>query len=189
LHLTLFLVSSLVKRRFGNPGFKPPIFSSNRPISKRRKGIFKACKIGEIKIGASGLQPEKAVPVNGEKIMRTVIYYQGFNRIENRNIIRLEQAKLNRLLDEERRVIETLIGSIKQQIEAAPHRLFDVRLIWNKLNNHTIVQSIRQKINLLTDAYPQFLSQVIAMHRRLEEKAIETLQVVRQIAQKSILCQ
>jgi predicted RecB family endonuclease len=121
--------------------------------------------------------------------MRTVIYYQGFNRIENRNIIRLEQAKLNRLLDEERRVIETLIGSIKQQIEAAPHRLFDVRLIWNKLNNHTIVQSIRQKINLLTDAYPQFLSQVIAMHRRLEEKAIETLQVVRQIAQKSILCQ
>jgi len=124
--------------------------------------------------------------------MRTVIYNQGFNRIENRNIIRLEHSKLNRLLNEERRVIETLIGSVKRQIEAAPNRLFDIKyikVIWNKLNNHTIVLSLRQKINLLTDAYPQFLSQVIAAHRRLEEKAIETLQVVRQFAQKSILCQ
>lgn len=102
--------------------------------------------------------------------MRTVIFNQGFNRIESHNIIRLEHAKLNRLLDEERRVIESFASTVKRKIEAAPHRLFDVNMTWNQIQNHTFLQSLRKKINLLTDAYPQFSSQVAAVRARLQNR-------------------
>lgn len=111
--------------------------------------------------------------------MRTVIFYQGFNRIENRNIIRLEHAKLNRLLGEERRVIERLVESVKLRIEAAQYRLFDVGAVWNELQNHSIVRTLRQKIDLLTDVYPQFLSQVEKMRRRLEEIVKDRLKALK----------
>lgn len=44
--------------------------------------------------------------------MKTQVYNQGYNRIENYQIIFIERAKLNRLLDEERRITQTLAGSL-----------------------------------------------------------------------------
>lgn len=103
--------------------------------------------------------------------MRTVVFNQGFNRIEHHQIISLERAKLNRLLDEERRFTETLIESVKREIEAAARSLPSFETVWNKIQNHDFVQNVHRRIDCLTDAYPQFLQQVNAVRARLREKA------------------
>ena len=76
------------------------------------------CSKDEIKISAFGAVAAKTVSWKERKVMRTVVFNQGFNRVEHHQIISLERAKLNRLLDEERRFTETLIASVKREIEA-----------------------------------------------------------------------
>lgn len=119
--------------------------------------------------------------------MRAVVYNQGFNRVEHHQIICLERAKLNRLLDEERRVTETLIESAKREIETRPQILPSLEMMWNKIQNHSIVRDIRRRIDCLTDAYPQFSQQVANVRARLREKAIAILEVARSSAQQTIL--
>lgn len=119
--------------------------------------------------------------------MRTVIYNQGFNRIESQNIIRLEHAKLNRLLDEERRIFESFTQSAKKEVEANPRILVNVEESWNRFSNHRIVQDIRRRINCLTEAYPQFLRQVERVRSRLQERFFAVLNAVRYAAQNSVL--
>ena len=75
--------------------------------------------------------------------MRTVVFNQGFNRVEHHQIISLERAKLNRLLDEERRFTETLIASVKREIEAGARILPSFEIVWNKIQNHAVLQNVR----------------------------------------------
>lgn len=117
--------------------------------------------------------------------MRTVVFNQGFNRVEHHQIISLERAKLNRLLDEERRFTETLIKSVKREIEVGTRCLPNFETVWNKIQNHSLVQNVRRRIDCLTDAYPQFLQQVNAVRTRLREKAKATVEAARLAIQKS----
>lgn len=121
-----------------------------------------------------------------KKIMRTVIFNQGFNRIESQNIIRLEHAKLNRLLDEERRIFESFTQSAKKEVEANPRILANVEEVWNRYNNHRVVQEIRRRIDCLIDAYPQFLRQVTNVRSRLQDKFFAVLNAVHFAAQNSV---
>jgi plasmid maintenance system antidote protein VapI len=114
--------------------------------------------------------------------MRTVVFNQGFNRVEHHQIICLERAKLNRLLDEERRITETLAAAIKRQIEAAPNLTADAQAVWNDIQNHSLVKAARERINLLTDAYPQFFNQVETARQRLKKRIIESLEIAKSIA-------
>lgn len=108
--------------------------------------------------------------------MRTVVFNQGFNRVEHHQIVCLERAKLNRLLDEERRFTETLIESAKREIGARPQILPNFETIWSNIQNHGFVRDVRRRIDCLTDAYPQFLRQVEAAHERLLRKAIAAIE-------------
>lgn len=117
-----------------------------------------------------------------KKIMRTVVYNHGFNRVEYHQIVCLERAKLSRLLDEERRLTETLIESVKRQIEARPQILPSFEVVWEKIQNHSIVREIRHRVDCLTEAYPQFLQQVENARARLREKVIAALEATRYIA-------
>ncbi len=119
--------------------------------------------------------------------MRTVVFNQGFNRVEHHQIICLERAKLNRLLDEERRITETLAGSIKRKIEAAPNLLTDLQTAWNKIQNHAFLKTVRERINLLTDVYPQFLSQVEAARQCLKKKILDALEITKSAAQMAVI--
>jgi plasmid maintenance system antidote protein VapI len=121
--------------------------------------------------------------------MKTQVYNQGYNRIENYQIISIERAKLNRLLDEERRITQTLAGSLKRQIETALNLSFpDAQMIWNRIRNHALVKNVQKQIDVLTDAYPQFLSQVETMRERLKKKIIESLEIVKFTAQTAAVC-
>lgn len=121
--------------------------------------------------------------------MKTVVFNQGYNRIENYQIISIERAKLNRLLDEERRIIETLVGSVKRQIETAfDLSIADVRVIWNNIENHLLVKTVRKQINVLTDAYPQFQTQVETAYERLKKRIIEMLETAKLTAQTAAVC-
>ena len=111
--------------------------------------------------------------------MRTVVFNQGFNRVEHHQIISLERAKLNRLLNEERRFTETLITSAKREIEAETRGLPSFEIVWNKIQNHNLVQNVRCRIDCLTDAYPQFLQQVNAVRASLREKAFAVVETAR----------
>ena len=122
-----------------------------------------------------------------KKIMRTLVYNQGFNRIESQNIIRLEYAKLNRLLDEERRIFKNFTQSAKKEVEANPRILANVEEVWNRFSNHRIVQDIRRRIDCLIDAYPQFLRQVTNVRSRLQERFFAVLNAVCYAAQNSVL--
>lgn len=118
--------------------------------------------------------------------MRTVVYNQGFNRVEHHQIICLERAKLNRLLTEERRVTETLIESAKREIKTRPQILPSLETMCDKIQNHSIVRDIRRRIDCLTDAYPQFSQQVAGVRARLREKAIAILEAARFAAHQTI---
>ena len=120
--------------------------------------------------------------------MKTVVFNQGFNRVEHHQIICLERAKLNRLLDEERRITETLAGSIKRKIEAAPNLLTDLQMAWNKIQNHAFLKTVRERINLLTDAYPQFAGQVETARQRLKNRILESLEIAKFIARTTTVC-
>lgn len=121
--------------------------------------------------------------------MKTVVFREGFNRIENYQIISIERARLNRLLDEERRITQTLAGSLKRQIETALNLLQpDVKAIWENIQNHPLVKTVRKRINVLTDAYPQFLTQVETMRERLKKRIIELLEIAKLTAQTSAVC-
>ena len=146
------------------------------------------CAGGEIEITALGLSPENQPKGKKGKIMRTVVFNQGFNRVEHHQIICLERAKLNRLLDEERRVVETLAGSVKRQIETAPKLFTDVQTAWSEIQNHSLVRSIRERINLLTNAYPQFLNQVENACQRLKKKILDALEIAKSAAQTAAIC-
>ncbi len=117
--------------------------------------------------------------------MRTVIFNQGFNRVEHRQIISLERAKLNRLLDEERRFTQTLIESAKREIEAGARILPSFETVWNKIQNHDLVKNVRRRIDCLTDAYPQFLQQVVAVRASLREKAKAFVEAARSMIQQA----
>lgn len=118
--------------------------------------------------------------------MRTVVFNQGFNRVEHHQIISLERAKLNRLLDEERRFTETLIASMRREIEAIAGGLPSFETVWNKIQNHAVLQNVRRRIYCLTDAYPQFLQQVNAVRASLREKARACVEAARMANQKAI---
>jgi len=83
--------------------------------------------------------------------MRTVVFNQGFNRVEHHQIISLERAKLNRLLDEERRFTETLIASIRREIEAGAWGLPSFEIVWNKIQTRVIDP---RPLVLLGDCWP-----------------------------------
>lgn len=117
--------------------------------------------------------------------MKTVIFNQGFNRVEHHQIISLERAKLNRLLDEERRFTENLIARVRREIEAGAQMLPSFEIVWNKIQNHAVLQNFRRRIDCLTDAYPQFLQQVNVVRARLREKAFAALEAVRMAIQKA----
>lgn len=117
--------------------------------------------------------------------MKTVVFNQGFNRVEHHQIISLERAKLNRLLDEERRFTETLVASMRRDIEAGARGLPSFETVWNKIQNHEFVQNVRRRIDCLTDAYPQFLQQVNAVRARLREKAFAAVEAARMAIQKA----
>lgn len=147
------------------------------------------CTGDEIEITAFGLSPEKQPLGRKGNIMKSQVFNQGFNRVEHHQIICLERAKLNRLLDEERRIIETLAGSIKRQFEAAPNQIFaDVQTAWNSIQNHSLVKSVRRRINLLTDSYPQFLGQVEAARERLKKRILDALDVAKSTARIAVIC-
>ncbi len=117
--------------------------------------------------------------------MRTVIFNQGFNRVEHHQIISLERAKLNRLLDEERRFTETLIESEKREIEAGMRVLPSFETVWNKIQNHAVLRNVRRRIEHLTDAYPQFLQIVNTVRASLREKAKACVEAARMAIQKA----
>jgi len=117
--------------------------------------------------------------------MRTVIFNQGFNRVEHHQIISLERAKLNRLLDEERRFTETLITSMRSEIETGARSLPSFEIVWNKIQNHAVLQNVRRRIDCLTDAYPQFLQQVNAVRASLRQKAKACVEAARMAIQKA----
>ncbi len=119
--------------------------------------------------------------------MRTVIFNQGFNRVEHYQIINLERSKLNRLLDEERRLTETLTDSAKRKIEIKPQILPSLEMFWNKIENNDLMRKIRRRIDCLTDAYPQFLHQVAAFRARLQAKVFDILECARFAAQRASL--
>lgn len=118
--------------------------------------------------------------------MKQQVFNHGFNRIEHRQIINLERAKLNRLLDEERRIVETLIHSAKTEFEIKPQILESVQAIWNSVANHRLVREIRRRVDCLTDAYPQFLRQVETARARLQERFFASLNAARYAAQISV---
>jgi plasmid maintenance system antidote protein VapI len=146
------------------------------------------CKTSEIQITAFGLSPEKQPVGRKGKIMKTVVFNQGFNRVEHHQIICLERAKLNWLLDEERRITETLAGSVKRQIEAAPNLITDLQTAWNEIQNHLFLKAVRERINLLTDAYPQFLIQVETARQRLKKRIIDALDMTKHLARTATVC-
>lgn len=117
--------------------------------------------------------------------MRTVVFNQGFNRVEHHQIICLERAKLNRLLDEERRFTETLIESMRREMEAGARSLPCFETVWSKIQNHDFVRNVRRRIDCLTDAYPQFSQQVNAVRARLREKAKACVEAARVAIQKA----
>lgn len=117
--------------------------------------------------------------------MKAQVFNQGFNRVEHHQIISLERAKLNRLLDDERRLTETLIASLSREIEAGTRMLPSFEAVWNKIQNHSLVQNIRRRIDCLTDAYPQFLQQVNRVRQSLREKAKASLEAARLAIQKA----
>lgn len=117
--------------------------------------------------------------------MKSQVFNQGFNRVEHHQIISLERAKLNRLLDEERRFTETLIAAAKREIEAGTRTLLSFEIVWNKIQNHAVLQNVRRRIDCLTDAYPQFLQQVNAVRARLREKAYAAVEATRMAIQKA----
>jgi hypothetical protein len=119
--------------------------------------------------------------------MRTAIFNQGFNHVEHHQIICLERAKLNRLLDEERRVIEALASAIKRQIEIAPKQLFaDAQTVWNDIQNHSLLKSVCRRINLLTEAYPQFSGQVEAARERMKKRILDALEIAKSMARAAV---
>lgn len=120
--------------------------------------------------------------------MKAVIFNHGFNRVEHRQIINLERVKLNRLLDEERRIVETLTQSAITEIQIKPQILRNVEAVWNSVANHRLLREIRRRVACLTDAYPQFLRQVEVVRSRLQEKFFATINAARYAAQSSI-CQ
>jgi plasmid maintenance system antidote protein VapI len=144
-----------------------------------------ACSKSEIKISAFGLSPQKQSLGRKGKVMRNIVFNQGFNRVEHRQIISLERAKLNRLLDEERRFTETLIARVRREIEAGAQMLPSFEIVWNKIQNHSAMQNVRRRIDCLTDAYPQFLQQVSAVRIRLREKAKSCVEAARLVIQKA----
>lgn len=119
--------------------------------------------------------------------MRTVIFNQGFNRVEHYQIIKLERSKLNRLLDEERRLTKTLTDSAKRKIEANPQILPSLEMFWNNIENNVLMKKIRRRIDCLTDAYPQFLQQVATFRARLQAKVFNILECARFAAHRASL--
>ena len=121
--------------------------------------------------------------------MKLQVFNQGFNRVEHHQIICLERAKLNRLLGEERRIIETLAHAVKRQIEAAPNQLVaDAQAAWNSIENHSLVVAVREHINRLTNAYPQFLNQVEAARGRLKKRILDWLDGAKSTARMAAFC-
>jgi len=120
--------------------------------------------------------------------MRTIVFNQGFNRVESHNIIRLERVKLNRLLDDERRRAEALADEVKRRISAAPAAPCDVKVLWNVIQNHSFLKLLSERINLLTDAYPQFTDQVERARRHLKKRIIDALEITPQNAQRLSPC-
>lgn len=118
--------------------------------------------------------------------MRTVVFNQGFNRVKHHQIVCLERAKLNRLLDLMRRFTETLVESAKREIEARPQILPNFETIWNNIQNHEFVLNISRRIDCLTDDYPQFLRQVETVRAHLLEKAKACVEAVRYATQRVI---
>lgn len=111
--------------------------------------------------------------------MKSQVFNQGFNRVEHHQIICLERAKLNRLLDLMSRFTETLIESAKRAIEARPQILPNFETIWSNIQNHEFVRDVRRRIDCLTDAYPQFLRQVETARARLMNKAKACIEAAR----------
>ena len=107
--------------------------------------------------------------------MQATVFRHGFNRVEHHQIVRVERGKLQRLLELERRIIETLIASIKRQIETKQRLPASVEMIWSKIQNHELVQSVAVQINRLTDAYPQFSRQVESARLCVKRKAFTIL--------------
>ena len=89
--------------------------------------------------------------------MKTIVFNHGFNRVEHRQIINIERAKLNHLLNEERRIVENLTKSAQTEIQINPQILRSVEAVWKRIANHRLVREIRRRVDCLTDAYPQFL--------------------------------
>ncbi len=118
--------------------------------------------------------------------MRTIVFDQGYNRVEYRNIVQLERVKLNQLLTEERRLIETLTRSAEKIIKSKPQILVDTKVIWRNIINHRLVQDVRRRLDCLTDAYPQFVQQVNAVRDSIKERFFVAINAVRYSAQVSI---
>lgn len=119
--------------------------------------------------------------------MKSQVFNQGFNRVEHYQIICLERAKLNRLLSEERRIVETLARAMKHRIEAAPNQPHaDAQTAWETIQNQSFVRSVRERIDLLTDAYPQFLGQVEAARQHLKKRILDWLGIAKFTARAAV---
>lgn len=134
-----------------------------------QKGILEVRKYREIQISALGFYAEKKL-IRRKEIMKTIVFNHGFNRVEHRQIINIERAKLNHLLNEERRIVENLTKSAQTEIQINPQILRSVEAVWKRIANHRLVREIRRRVDCLTDAYPQFLRQVETVRTRLQEK-------------------
>lgn len=110
--------------------------------------------------------------------MRTIVFDQGYNRVEYRNIVQLERAKLNHLLTEERRLIDILTRSAEKMIKSKPQILVDTKIIWRNIINHRLVQDVHRRLDCLTDAYPQFLTQVKAVRDSIKERFFAAIKTV-----------
>jgi hypothetical protein len=74
---------------------------------------------------------------------------------------------------------------MRREIEAGARGLPGFETVWNKIQNHAILQNVRRRIDCLTDAYPQFLQKVNAVRARLREKAFAAVEAARMAIQKA----
>lgn len=118
--------------------------------------------------------------------MRTIVFHQGFNRVEARCILQVERARLNNLLTEERRLIERLTLSAQRSVESRPQILPDAKLIWRKIINHPLVIEIRCRLDRLTSAYPQFAERVQAVRSLVKERFLSIIERFRSHLQAAV---
>ena len=176
-------------RRFSPPylRFSPEsavqfLLFSNKLISKR-KGFLEPCK--RVKFRLWDFPPKKALLGKG-KIMKTVVLNHGFNRIEHRQIINLERAKLKPSFRWRTTAFWNFYSFRENKNSNQTADFRKRQAVWNSVANHRLVRKHRRRIDCLTDAYPPVLRQGWNRPRPPSGKIFASLNAVRYAAQNSV---